>query len=436
MKIVTKCEISWDTLEVTNEESYEYEGPVVECKGGGSAGEVDYPDYMKAVHEDWLTQSGTDSIEDSITSKMNTALGSSPWATKTAYNPDTTLATANASVAVFAAMLADVTDCSLLSTIYDAVTGKFTPIVSISDISETAMLAETTSYSDLIDDVKDGSLLSDVYDDISAKLTAVTSATEITEAVLLAETAAYSDLLDDEIETKTLPAFRAGMQDVNLVTSSAFVVGEALIYAFKNRDLAKYTADIRLNAANKNADIRLSNNQSIVAMNQVKSNLTDSVLKLVLSGSDSLMKSKIGVRLDVASRNVDVKVANNQGIISTNQLKSSLSDDVLKLSLTGNDTLMKTTAELSRISIVAKKEQNDLNNEIAAKDAVWDLEVFQYGGNLLAAISGSSMATQKPSTVSSVIGGAMSGAAAGGSIGGPWGAAIGGGIGAIAGIFG
>jgi uncharacterized membrane protein len=75
---------------------------------------------------------------------------------------------------------------------------------------------------------------------------------------------------------------------------------------------------------------------------------------------------------------------------------------------------------------------------------LWDLEVFQYGGNIMAAIQGGTVGS-KPKAASpfqSAIGGAMSGAAAGamvgasmGAGGGPYGALIGGILGAGAGLL-
>ena len=97
--------------------------------------------------------------------------------------------------------------------------------------------------------------------------------------------------------------------------------------------------------------------------------------------------------------------------------------------------LVKLSIEGNRIKIVALKEETDMNAEIDKFDALWDLETFQYGANLLAAISGGTTGPQKPSTAASVIGGAMSGMSAGAMVGGSWGAAIGGILGGAAGLL-
>lgn len=72
-----------------------------------------------------------------------------------------------------------------------------------------------------------------------------------------------------------------------------------------------------------------------------------------------------------------------------------------------------------RMKIVAKKEEMESNIKIDESDALWDLKVFQYGANLLAAIGGGVDTPQQnqPSQLQSAIGGAMSGAAAGAMVG-------------------
>jgi hypothetical protein len=75
--------------------------------------------------------------------------------------------------------------------------------------------------------------------------------------------------------------------------------------------------------------------------------------------------------------------------------------------------------ESKRIKIVAKKEQTDQDAIIDEQDAKWDMEVFQYGGNLMAAIGGGTAIPNMAgkNRAASALGGAMSGAVAGGMIG-------------------
>ncbi len=116
-------------------------------------------------------------------------------------------------------------------------------------------------------------------------------------------------------------------------------------------------------------------------------------------------------------------------------------DDALRLialKIEGQKALTHYAAEINRLNIVAKKEETDVNAEIDVKDSLWDLELFQYGGNLLASISGGVMVPKQdsPSKTQSAIGGALTGAATGAMIGSAVpavGTAIGAGVGAVLG---
>ncbi len=74
--------------------------------------------------------------------------------------------------------------------------------------------------------------------------------------------------------------------------------------------------------------------------------------------------------------------------------------------------------EGERIKIVAKKEENDVLNELEIKDGLWDLEIWQYGANVMASPGGgTSPGGGKTSPIGSAIGGALGGAAMGGMAG-------------------
>ena len=110
-------------------------------------------------------------------------------------------------------------------------------------------------------------------------------------------------------------------------------------------------------------------------------------------------------------------------------------DDALRLialKLEYQKFLSSMDIEVNRMKIVAKKEESDTNLKISESDALWDLELFQYGSNVLASIGGgvANSKVKGPSTASSVIGGALSGVAAGAMVGSSMGNPL---IGAIAG---
>lgn len=188
---------------------------------------------------------------------------------------------------------------------------------------------------------------------------------------------AFADELDDQIESIVLPRFQGGMRDVNAIMSSAFVIGKSIIEGFRDRDVSKYNGDLRV--------------------------------KLNIMRNDFIVKG-IAAML--------------HGMFS-------------KIELT--KTQMHYTMESNRLEIAAQKDKTDAENQFLVQNLLWDIEVFQYGGNLLASIGGGTFVPKSssggPSTAQSAIGGALGGAAAGAAIGGPAGALIGGVLGGLAGLF-
>jgi hypothetical protein len=166
------------------------------------------------------------------------------------------------------------------------------------------------------------------------------------------------------------------MRDVNAVQTTAFVVGQSILEAFKAREVAKYAADYR----------------------------------------GDLEKQRAELVINTAGKLLEPEVA-----------KVELRMKLTQLSI-----------ETSRLRIVAQKEQKDGQMELDEMEQKWDAEKWTVYGNYIASMSGgTSRATGRtPSTAQSAIGGALSGAAAGGAIGGPWGAAVGGILGAGSALLG
>jgi hypothetical protein len=398
MKVITRCVIDFETLEIVEEESFEWNGPLSLCKGGGTSGSVDWPSYMKTRHNDWLDQTGTDTITASVTEVMNTALATSPFAGKSAYDPATYLTASGAAITAFSALLAGIVDVTSWAALFtQSVTSVGTPLGLIVADKTVADIADTTPV------------------------------VGITNAVIVADVAAFAADQDDNITVNVLPRYRRGMQDIGAVVSSAFPIGEAIIEAFQARDVAKYDTGLRLNAANRNVDVDIRNEE----------------LHL------EVRKTNVGKDLDLAKMNIakDIQVG---GIVSAEnsefkRLYLMSTESILKLMLqrlTFQESLMRATIDSNRIAIVAKKEQTDADIQIDDKDALWDLEVFQYGGNLLASIGGGTSSSKGPSLAASVIGGALGGAAAGAYVGSvipglgtAAGAVIGGVLGAAGGLL-
>lgn len=294
--------------------------------GGGGSGAVSWPNYIQEAHYGILSREGLDAVSLSVIGAVNAALSNDPYSGETAFDPSYDLIFIEDALNNFEADI-----------------GLWNPY---------------TSWTSIVDVV-------------NAKLDGVFSEDVITDA-----RDAYADSMQDELDDDILPKYRVGMRDLNMINTSAFAIGEALIYGKKLKEVAKFEADLRL----KNA----------------------------------------ASRWEGLFRSVD-RVTENE----LNKYK-------FKQSLVGMIT------EGTRLTIVASKEYVDKQLEIDAASARWDMESFQYAANVIAAPSGGTSTPQaRPTSMQSAIGGALSGAAMGGMIAGasngaitgPWGMAAGAAIG-------
>lgn len=65
-------------------------------------------------------------------------------------------------------------------------------------------------------------------------------------ADITADADAFAAILDDQIATVVVPRYNAHLRDICAVQSSAFAIGLAEIYKGRDRDVAKYTSEIKL----------------------------------------------------------------------------------------------------------------------------------------------------------------------------------------------
>ena len=369
----------------------------------------------------------------------------------------------------------------------------------------------------------------------------------------------FGNVLDDQISADVLPRFEAGMRDINAVMSSAFVIGRSIIEGMRDRDVAKYQADLRYKAflqrdsllgqaymqddqlfaqstlennRTKAADtmekskvlsqVYLQNDQlnaqstiernrasiafvldknklvsqaylqydQIMAANIDSKNRTlagatieeekihtnhtaqtnDGLIKIAVNvdqliGSSTIEWNKARASLlgqDITIENqmindrnkslaeaflnydkIDADNAKTRNVIAGDHMKhhatlawqgASTMYDGQGMYLEFNKTLANVLVEANRMKYVMNKEYTDKDNEYDVAAARWDLEVFQYGSNLLAAVSGGTGFTPGPTPGASALGGAFSGAAIGARVSGN--SAIGAGAGAVLGGIG
>lgn len=195
MKIYNSVSIDMKTLEVVEEDSFEYEGPLMLCGGGGgSAGSVQFPTEISDVLDDWLGASG-DFAGTNVSNEMEALQGNSPYATVNSFNPDAFVS---------------------------AVQSRF-------DYYDTLVKAidEHTDWDTFFDNVKDkvDSIISDSY----------------IESVV--------DEYDDDTKDEwgdTINRFAGGMAEINAINSSAFIIGMALMENQRLRAVRKLRASLVL----------------------------------------------------------------------------------------------------------------------------------------------------------------------------------------------
>lgn len=315
--------------------------------GGGSSGGgtaiTTIPSYIRVRHKEWL---------DDCYADMNTAAINNPYTGVKAYDPivltDGMLAALNAFCGSIAGFHDSSLDIDKVSDVYDAMYAYITGLTNPSTDWAADILVVTSS-------------LDTVYED----------ATE-----LAASANEYSAQLQADIEATVIPKFEAGMRDANAVMSSSFVIGEALIYAEKSRNVAKYTADLKL--------------ASHTARNKA---ISDTGI------------SMFGERIKTAALYIPLVDAYSRFYLQGIEYKKQLTSMVL-------DTM--------RIVIIAKKEQNDEDTKLNRARNLWDIEMYQYAGSLLGAYQGTYSVSDNnigKSGGASALSGAMSGAAGGAMLG-------------------
>ena len=190
---------------------------------------------------------------------------------------------------------------------------------------------------------------------------------------ITARVSEHSADLDNETLSKVLPRFEAGMRDVGGIMTSAFAIGRAIIERDAMDKVAKFDADMRFQADNKRADLT----QAAVG----------EMIRLKLQ--------KVEFGRTIAAMILDVK----------------------------------------RLAISAQNDYKTETKAIASDNAKWPFEIYKYGANMLASISGATTSSvpMDGSKSARILGTALSGAAAGAMVGASIGSDNGAGYGALIG---
>ena len=121
-----------------------------------------------------------------------------------------------------------------------------------------------------------------------------------------------------------------------------------------------------------------------------------------MSARDNLSVDKLDAELQLQSRRIGWE----------------LSFKWVQLTIEWNKVVAALIDEVSVRYLEARYKGDQLDMEMSVKNVLFDLEVYQYGANLLASISGAATRGQpETSMISAALGGVMSGAATGAAIG-------------------
>jgi hypothetical protein len=162
--------------------------------GGAGSGAISHAAYMETFHEAMIGTGAAFTTD--LTAVMEAALGASPFAGAAAYDPD-----------------ADIT----------ALVGASTTMQTL-----VSLLSAGTTLDTVISGVLDDDRVDDEVTEYAADLAAIYAANE-------------------------LPMVEAGYRDINMVVSSAFVIGRANLLANLERQVGKFSAGVHSKAFSDDA---------------------------------------------------------------------------------------------------------------------------------------------------------------------------------------
>jgi hypothetical protein len=455
--------------------------------GGGSAGEVSWPDDLEAAHNALMGDFSSGIVN--ATTALGSAQGNAPIGN--AYNPSTLVADSKTSVFAYGHAVEISTPIEYwASTITDAYTrystimGSHPIFVPPSPVARGVIFDQWPLISEVLNAAADiaGNWETPVLgakSDIPLNWTdpTFTADTDIDTNLAAPGTisdavTAYGARLSDAISSDTLPRFQAGMRDINAVQSSAFVIGAAIIEAMRVRDVANFDADLttkltaqqdqllgqaylqedKLNAINTDSENKaliqaFLDEDKILAgnINDKNKTLSQAYLqddKLITADSES--RNKMSAQAEIQSDKILADSDKAQSLIYAEMARHGSTmiyqdaDSYFKHAETSLE-LYKAWAgfvvDSNRIAYVMNKEERDKQFDYDAIESSWDLDQAMKAGNIIAAISGGTSYTPGPTPAQNALGGAFAGAAigaraSGGSAYGAAGGAILGGIGA------
>ena len=437
---------------------------IVELMNSAFAGSTPFEQFDYVDPESWLEEA-EEAIDDVVT-ELSTL------------DPETDWGSNMTKALTEVATLID-TDYTTVATAMSNAWGNLTDkaktelALIITDAHIATIIAYFSTWSDLIDAAitKAGTAITNAFADV-----AVAGITDWTTVIDDAKTKSDSIFSDSEVDGKvdayeddTLPSyqrevarFSGGMADINAVNSSAFMVGLALLARRRVQDVNKFRADLKVEYEKESmkfiSDIATLRSD----IEKGKSNIYGNLLGLHARISKEFMESTSELASDIDFKKADTHrrledahadrevtfitkslVSMVEMLLTQTKLRVMATNsgigEMMKYQLTTvdmNRALATLVTEFNRLKIVASQEYLDRTLDLDVKHALWDMNVYQYGTNVLSGIgAGGQLMPEKMSSAQSALGGALSGAALGIQSGNPAGIAIGAILGGIGGYL-
>ncbi len=306
-------------------------------------------------------------------------------------------------------------------------------------------------------------------------------ATSIIDSAPIAAVIAQFGQRAEVAHLKTMNRFAGGMAEINAVQGSAFLFGMALLEAEHTEKVDEFTARLSLQIYNSiipiylQAEMAYSAEQSRAEIESIAGHLqarTSFVLAhleteaasiaehmragTAYTGTQSEVESgfsrdHMGIEswyskdhLQTFRERARVEIAAQAGLTAqvrsgrdtffmqaVNDLAGMLSQQVV-----GKGNVASMSAEANRLKFVALGERDKQDLLYDVEEWLWQLKIFQYGSNVLSGIAtGGQVLPERPSQMSTTLGGAFAGAALGTAAAPGIGTAVGAVLGGVGGYF-
>ena len=376
---VTSCSVETEGGGYTEGTEYSTSG------GGGSGAKITVLATAVLPYESGATYEEEPSILRFIIDKGLTAKGGNPYSGKLSYAPDLDINTAQADVTSFGnqvTTMAPQTDwgnfVSTAAAQIDTIMQSYSSDDMFLEASQDALQETSKAFLQARNDV------------VNSNTFTMTAA--IQQAIAMLNSGVIMNAVDAfrkqalRGHLRSVNRFAGGMAEIGAVNSSAFALGMAMLESDFEASVNDFASKLSLSVVDQFV--------------QLYSQHLATFMQLYRVGADSHLNASF-----------------REHALIQDATKDLTSLYLASIEARKGKAVLQT--ELSRIKIVAKGEESEKNLDIAAKDKLWDLSLFQNAGNVLSAVSGGTvMVPQGPSRAQSAIGGALAGAAQAAAISG------------------